>query len=191
MLFHEDSYTVLDRSKLLSKQDAKLGTFSLVSGVDDAVVYGGRIYYLSLNRLFAADIMQENASELLLETGSRVDCLSADASTGMLYLCDSLRSKTNIHTYDTAAGLPGELTTAQVASGRVTAQNGSLYFDNGVFSRTGECLRLLRAGKLLAVSGDYRLHEFGVFAADNTQTRRLRPRACAGACRQRNGLPRV
>ena len=170
LLFHEDSYTVLDRSKLLTKQDAKLGTFSLVSGVDDAVVYGGRIYYLSLNRLFAADIMQENASELLLETGSRVDCLSADASTGMLYLCDSLRSKTNIHTYDTAAGLPGELTTAQVASGRVTAQNGSLYFDNGVFSRTGECLRLLRAGKLLAVSGDYRLHEFGVFAADNTQT---------------------
>lgn len=118
LLFHEDSYTVLDRAKLLSKQEAKVGTFPLTAGVDDAVVYGGKIYYLSLNRLFCAELLQEGASALLLETGSRVDCLSADASTGMLYLCDSLRSKTHIYTYDTAAGTPGECRTAQPAAGR-------------------------------------------------------------------------
>ena len=168
LLFHEDSYTVLDRAKLLSKQEAKVGTFPLTAGVDDAVVYGGKIYYLSLNRLFCAELLQEGASALLLETGSRVDCLSADASTGMLYLCDSLRSKTHIYTYDTAAGTPGECRTAQPAAGRVTALDGKLFFDNGVFTADGECLRMLRAGKLLAVSGEYRLYTAGVFAADNT-----------------------
>ena len=102
------------------------------------------MYEQMLNRLFCAELLQEGASALLLETGSRVDCLSADASTGMLYLCDSLRSKTHIYTYDTAAGTPGECRTAQPAAGRVTALDGKLFFDNGVFTADGECLRMLR-----------------------------------------------
>ncbi len=112
--------------------------------MDDAVVYGGKIYYLSLNRLFCAELLQEGASALLLETGSRVDCLSADASTGMLSICAiPCAPKTHIYTYDTAAGTRANAGRA-AAAGRVTALDGKLFLTTAFSTADGECLHAAR-----------------------------------------------
>ena len=159
-VFHEGSYTVYDRSKLLTREEPKLGTYQLSTGVTDGCVVNGKIYYLSAGRLYSADPMSGGGS-MLAEMSGDVDCMFADIG-GVIYMCDSSGAKSHVYTYDTANGTPGGIDLALAASGEILAADGRIFMNGAVFDSSGNCILLNSEKKPLWTDGRYVIYENSV-----------------------------